>query len=66
LVVGVAVLALLVGGGAGTLGGYLAAQSNQSSAPVVNALNAPKPPTQQVSNAPAGSVEAVAVVLYFS
>jgi putative serine protease PepD len=58
LVAGVAVLALLVGGGAGALGGYLVADGT-SNAAVTNALDE-KPPAQQTSSAPAGSVEAVA------
>jgi putative serine protease PepD len=58
LVTGVAVLALLVGGGAGALGGYLVADST-TSAPVSNALDQ-KTPAEQTSSAPAGSVEAVA------
>ncbi len=58
LVTGVTVLALLVGGGAGALGGYLVADS-QANAPVSNSLDDP-PPAEQASNAPAGSVEAVA------
>jgi putative serine protease PepD len=58
LVTGVSVLALLVGGGAGALGGYLVADS-QANAPVSNSLDDP-PPAEQASNAPAGSVEAVA------
>jgi len=57
LVAGVAVLALLVGGGAGALGGYLVADS--SNAPVTNALDQPTA-DQTSSSAPAGSVEAVA------
>jgi putative serine protease PepD len=57
LVVGVAVLALLVGGGAGALGGYLTAGSKVASAP--SALDAPKP-AQQASTAAPGSVESVA------
>ena len=57
-VVGIAVLALLVGGGAGALGGYLVAD-NTVSAPVTNALDQ-KPPAQQTSSSPDGSVEAVA------
>jgi putative serine protease PepD len=59
LVVGVAVLSLLVGGGAGALGGYLTAESNASNAPVTNALDQ-APPADQTSSAPAGTVEAVA------
>jgi putative serine protease PepD len=58
LVAGVAVLALLVGGGAGAVGGYVASTGSSGNS-VVNALNAPKP-AQQTGNAPAGSVEAVA------
>jgi putative serine protease PepD len=57
-VAGVAALALLVGGGAGALGGYLVADST-ASAPVSNALDQKKP-AEQTSSAPAGSVEAVA------
>jgi putative serine protease PepD len=59
LVTGVTVLALLVGGGAGALGGYLVAEQNQANAPVSNSLDDPLP-TEEASNAPAGSVEAVA------
>ena len=58
LVAGVAVLSLLVGGGAGALGGYLAADSS-SSGPVSNALDQ-KPPADQTSSSPSGTVEAVA------
>jgi len=58
LVAGVAVLALLVGGGAGALGGYLVADSTSNSS-VANALDQKKP-AEQTSSAPAGSVEAVA------
>jgi putative serine protease PepD len=58
LVASVAVLALLVGGGAGALGGYLVAD-NTASAPVSNALDQ-KPPAQETSSSPSGSVEAVA------
>jgi putative serine protease PepD len=57
LVVGVAVLSLLVGGGAGALGGYLTAQSTSASAP--SALDVP-PPALQAGNVPTGSVESVA------
>ncbi len=59
LVVGVAVLALLVGGGAGALGGYLVAD-NTDNTPATSALDQPQPSADQTSNAPAGSVEAVA------
>jgi putative serine protease PepD len=57
LVVGVAVLALLVGGGAGALGGYLVANKQTASAPSSLDL---QPPARQASNAPAGSIESVA------
>jgi putative serine protease PepD len=57
LVAGVAVLALLVGGGAGALGGYLTADSKVGSAP--SALDV-APPAKQASTAPAGSIESVA------
>jgi putative serine protease PepD len=60
VVVGVTVLALIVGGAAGATGGYLVANSRtQPSAPVTNALNQ-APPAQQTTQSPAGSVEAVA------
>jgi putative serine protease PepD len=52
------VLALLVGGGAGALGGYLTAGSRTASAP--SALDVPPPAKQASSPAPAGSVESVA------
>jgi len=58
LVVGVAVLALLVGGAAGGLGGYLASGSG-SNGTVINSLDSPSA-AQQTGNAPAGSVESVA------
>ncbi|PRX50060.1 putative serine protease PepD [Prauserella shujinwangii] len=58
LIVGVAVLALLVGGGAGTVGGYLAAGS-AGGGTSVNALDQPQP-AKQTGNVPDGSVEAVA------
>ncbi|PWV78722.1 putative serine protease PepD [Prauserella marina] len=57
LVAGVALLALLVGGGAGVAGGYLAADSSGGES--VNSLNAPQPAKQTGSAVP-GSVEAVA------
>ncbi len=50
----------LVSGGIGGVVGSLASSNNGSSAPVSNALDAPKPSTSPASNAPAGSVEAVA------
>ncbi|AHH94105.1 trypsin-like peptidase domain-containing protein [Kutzneria viridogrisea] len=56
LVVGVTVLALLVGGGAGALGGYLFAQQGGQ---VINALNAPAP-AKNASNVTPGSVTDVA------
>jgi putative serine protease PepD len=59
LVAGIAVLALLVGGGAGALGGYLVADSTVGNGPVTNALDQQQP-AEQTANAPAGSVEAVA------
>ena len=59
LVAGLTVLALLVGGGAGAVGGYVVAENNAPSAPVENALDRPAP-TEQTSAAPTGSVEAVA------
>jgi putative serine protease PepD len=58
LVVWMTVLALVVGGAAGAIGGYLVADSK--SAPPSTALDAPKPAKQASSPAPAGSVEAVA------
>ncbi len=58
MVAGVAALALVFGGGAGALGGYLVADS-ASNAPVVNALD--QKPAEHTSSKPAdGSVEAVA------
>jgi putative serine protease PepD len=57
LVAGVAVLALLVGGGAGWGAGYLATQNSGGGG--YNALNQPLP-TQTSGPAPAGSVEATA------
>ncbi|BDC71399.1 S1C family serine protease [Prescottella equi] len=59
LVAGAVALAL-VSGGIGGVVGSLASSNNGSSAPVSNALDAPKPSTSPASNAPAGSVEAVA------
>ncbi|WP_298175849.1 trypsin-like peptidase domain-containing protein [Saccharomonospora sp.] len=58
LVAGIALLALLVGGGAGAAAGYLATDTaREPSAP--NALDQP-PPAKQTGSAPEGSVEAVA------
>ncbi|HEX2130043.1 MAG TPA: trypsin-like peptidase domain-containing protein [Actinophytocola sp.] len=58
LVAGVTVLALLVGGGAGAVGGYVVAENNVD-APVANALDRPLP-AERTSTAPSGSIEAVA------
>ncbi|PXY17898.1 protease [Prauserella coralliicola] len=52
-------LALLVGGGAGVAGGYLAADNSPAAGSSVNALDQ-TPPAQQTGNAPAGTVEAAA------
>ncbi|WP_084705745.1 S1C family serine protease [Prauserella rugosa] len=57
LMVGVAVLALLVGGGAGAVGGYLAADS--STGTTVNSLDQERP-ARQTGNAEDGTAEAVA------
>ncbi|GAA2969987.1 trypsin-like peptidase domain-containing protein [Actinokineospora diospyrosa] len=57
LVVGVAVLALVVGGGAGAAGGWLAADGKADS--VSTALDT-QPTAKQTGSAPAGSVESVA------
>jgi putative serine protease PepD len=54
------VLALLVGGGAGAVGGYLVAENDQSSAPTTYAPDQPPPADRTSTPAPAGSVEAVA------
>ncbi|HVV13836.1 S1C family serine protease [Amycolatopsis sp.] len=59
LVAGVTVLALVVGGAAGGVGGYFASQNSGSGGSAYNALNQPTP-SQQTSSAPAGSVESVA------
>jgi putative serine protease PepD len=57
LVIGVAVLALVLGGAAGGVGGYLVSSNNQ--AEVVSSLQ-PSVPASQQTKAPAGSVQAVA------
>ncbi len=57
LVVGIAVLALVIGGAAGGLGGYLVSNSNK--ADVVSSLSQSEPASHPTS-APAGSVQAVA------
>jgi putative serine protease PepD len=56
LVVGVAVLALVIGGLAGGLGGYLVSHNDND---VASSLTQPEP-ANQTANAPAGSVQAVA------
>jgi putative serine protease PepD len=56
-VIGVAVLALVIGGAAGGLGGYLVSSNNNGS--VASSLNQPLP-ANQTSNAPAGSIQSVA------
>jgi putative serine protease PepD len=58
LIAGVAVLALVVGGAAGSLGGYLFSNDN-GSGPAQNALSEPVPTASQAA-APTGSVQAVA------
>jgi putative serine protease PepD len=59
LIIGVAVIALVIGGLAGSLGGYLFSRgAGSANGPVVNALN--QPVQSQPTNAPAGSVQAVA------
>ncbi|WP_305094173.1 S1C family serine protease [Prescottella sp. R16] len=55
-----AIALALVSGGIGGVVGSLATSDNGSGAAVTNALDAPKPPTSNVSTAPAGSIEAVA------
>ncbi|MEU6646749.1 trypsin-like peptidase domain-containing protein [Saccharomonospora sp. NPDC046836] len=60
LVAGVAVLALLVGGGAGAAGGYLVAENSANGTnSSANALNQPQP-AKQTGSAQPGTVEAVA------
>jgi putative serine protease PepD len=59
VIVGMAVLALLVGGGAGAVGGYLVADSRAPSGPAVNALDQ-APPASQTVAAPDGTIEAAA------
>ena len=56
LIAGIAVLALVIGGAAGGLGGYLVSHNNGS---VVSSLDQ-SVPANQTANAPAGSVQAVA------
>ena len=59
LIAGIVVLALVVGGAAGSLGGYLFSGSNNSGGPVQSALSEPVPTATQAA-APNGSVQAVA------
>ncbi|HEY4455005.1 MAG TPA: trypsin-like peptidase domain-containing protein [Pseudonocardiaceae bacterium] len=59
LIAGIVVLALVVGGAAGSLGGYLFSGSNNSNGPVQSALSEPVPTATQAA-APNGSVQAVA------
>jgi putative serine protease PepD len=58
LVAGIAVLALVVGGLAGGLGGYLVSNGSGNNA-VISSLQQPAP-AKQTANAPAGSVQAAA------
>ncbi|RZS44677.1 putative serine protease PepD [Herbihabitans rhizosphaerae] len=62
LVTGMTVLALLVGGGAGAVGGYLAADSDKPAAASSTSLDttAPAPPASQTAASPPGTIEAVA------
>lgn len=60
VVAGVAALVLAVGGVSGGIGGYIGYQAAESAGPVTNALNQ-APPAQQMSNAPEGSIEQVAL-----
>lgn len=57
LAVGAIALALVSGGIGGAVGAW---SVRDSSGPVVNSLDAPKPDTQSVAAAPEGSVQAVA------
>lgn len=59
LVAGAVVLALVSGGIGGAVG-TLSTQNGDGRAPVVNALDAPKPNVNNAANAPAGSTQAVA------
>jgi putative serine protease PepD len=59
LIAGVAVLALVIGGAAGALGGYLASGNGDST--VFSSLD--EPSASQTANAPAGSVQSVAAKL---
>ncbi|NMM88037.1 peptidase S1 [Rhodococcus sp. SRB_17] len=51
---------VLVSGGVGGAVGAIVADNNSGGAAVTNSLNAPKPSATNTSNAPAGSVQAVA------
>ncbi|MGN0124854.1 MAG: serine protease, partial [Rhodococcus sp. (in: high G+C Gram-positive bacteria)] len=57
LVVGAIALALVSGGIGGAVGAW---SVRDSSGPVVNSLDAPRPETQTIAAAPEGSVQAVA------
>ncbi|WP_169812127.1 S1C family serine protease [Nocardia arizonensis] len=59
LIAGVVALALVSGGVGGAVGAVVAG-GDGGRAPVTNALDAPKPNVSNVSNAPAGSTQAVA------
>ncbi|WP_408637738.1 S1C family serine protease [Nocardia bovistercoris] len=59
LIAGAVALALVSGGVGGAVGA-LVAGGDDGRVPVVNALDAPKPNVNNVSNAPAGSTQAVA------
>ncbi|MGH3432614.1 MAG: S1C family serine protease [Thermocrispum sp.] len=59
LVAGVSVLALLIGGAAGGVGGYLVADDQATAGQTVNALTQ-DPPARQTGNSPKGSIEAAA------
>jgi putative serine protease PepD len=59
LIASVAVLALVVGGAAGGLGGYLVANNSDNQSASVSALESPAP-ASQTANAPAGSIQQVA------
>lgn len=60
LVAGAIALALLSGGIGGAVGSLATSSNSGSNAPVSNALDAPKANTSPASNAPEGSVQAVA------
>ncbi|WP_430331357.1 trypsin-like peptidase domain-containing protein [Rhodococcus sp. ACT016] len=60
LIAGAIALALVSGGIGGAVGSIATSSNGGSNAPVSNALNAPKVSTSPASNAPEGSVQAVA------